>query len=1487
MSNILLGFIQSKDQVMRNITLTIIGMLISIASFAQVGAITGVMSLCTGTSTVLSDTSAGGVWSSSNPAVATIGSSSGILTGVSAGVVTITYSTGSFATAMVTVNPMPAPIVSPATLCVGTSGSATDAISGGTWTSSNTSVATIGMTTGLISGTGVGVSGITYSLPGGCSASSNITVNATPSAISGPSTACTGNTITLSSSPGGGTWTSSLPGVATVGSTGIVTGVTAGSTNISYTLVTGCYAMTNVSVNPSPGPVSGPTAICSLSTGIYSDPTSGGAWASSNPTVISINSLGTATGNTPGTATIFYSVSGCSSSRAVTVNALPATYPMTGGGNYCSGGAGSLVNLGGSQPSISYQLLVGGTPTGPTVTGTGAAITFGYQTITGTYTSTATNPSTGCISNMTGTASVGTNPLPSVYTLTTPDGTSFCAGGTGFHIGLSSSSTSINYEVFIGGTGSGVTLAGTGSSLDFGTFTTGGTYSIKATNPITGCVNLMSGTPTIVINPLPASQTVSGGGSYCSGGTGAHIYLNSSNTGIDYQLFVGSTATGSAVSGTGGMLDFGPYTIAGTYTVVATNATTGCTQNMSGSATISMNPLPALYTVSGGGTLCSGGTGFAITLSGSETGVTYELYNGSTSAGSPISGTGGTLNFGVHTAAGTYTVKATYTSTGCTRTMTGSAVITVIPSPTTYAVTGGGSYCSGGGGVPIGLSGSQTGVDYQLYDAGAPWGSAIHGTGGSLIIGMFTAADTYTVKATSMTTGCQIFMSGSAIVTINPLPTICLVTGGGAFCSGGTGVPVGLNTSITGTSYQLKCGSYTMGSPMAGTGSTLDYGLQTTAGVYTVIATNTTTGCMNTMGGTATVAVNPLPLPFSVTGGGSYCSGGTGVHIGLSGSNTGIAYQLYNGVTPAGTPVSGTGSAVDFGPMTAGGTYTAVATNTATTCVNNMPGSATVSITSLVTPTISMSVSPNDTVCAGTLVNFSETSTGGGSSPTYTWFRNGVAVSPTSTYSYVPVDGDIVRVYMTSSAPCASPSIVNDTVTMTVLPSPTVTGTTSACVGSSSLFTGPTSCWWGSSNPAVGVIATIGSTSGVFTGLSAGTTVITCTLAGCTTTTTVTVNALPTISATTGGPSCGGSFTVSATGGDTYSWSPATALSCGTCAITSARPTTTTIYTVTGTDVNGCSDTATITVDGNRISGYISYTGSSSDTFKVWLIQFNPSDSSLIAQDSAYTCMTGGTPYYEFYDKPAGNYMVKAKLMGTIPGTSGYIPTYSLATPYWYAAASIAHGTGSDSLHINMVYGTVPPGPGFIGGLISSGAGKGTSGSTAKGMQVYLKDALTNFVIASTTTDTDGTYSFSNIGYGNYVIYPEAFSYHTTPSAVISLSSGADSATGVNFRAYTTSRVILPITVNSVTNVGPAKGTIDVYPNPATETLHINWRNETAGNATITIADVTGRNVYSNVINMGVTGEASADVSQLKSGIYLMSVRSESMLYSVKVMIQH
>jgi hypothetical protein len=564
----------------------------------------------------------------------------------------------------------------------------------------------------------------------------------------------------------------------------------------------------------------------------------------------------------------------------------------------------------------------------------------------------------------------------------------------------------------------------------------------------------MSGTATVAVTALPIAYNVTGGGGYCAGLPGVHVMLSNSQSGTNYQLYNGTALVGAPIIGTGSALDMGLVSMVGTYTVVASTATLGCQTNMLSSAIVSINPLPADFAVTGGGSYCDGGAGVTIGLGGSATGINYRLFRGSVAVSGVIAGTGAPLSFGTYAIPGTYTVNAANPATGCSVNMLSSASVTINSLPVVFSTAGGGTLCAGGTGVDVTLSGSQSGINYQLYRGTSLVGTPVSGTGSLLHFGLQTAAGSYTVVATNSATGCVLNMAGAANVMVNPLPVIRTVTGGGSYCSGGTGVGVVLSGSEVGVDYQLF-NTAAVGAAVHGTGLPINFGLMTVAGGYTVVATNTSTGCIDSMAGTANVTINALPGLFTVTGGGNYCAGGTGVAVGLSGSATGIRYQLYaaSPLTAVGSPVNGTNTSVSFGLQTLGATYTVMATDTASGCTRSMTGSTAVTVVPTVVPGVTINSSLGDTVCVGASVTYSALSVNGGTSPSYHWKINGVDASTATNYTYLPVDGDIVSVTMTSSAACPAPDTAIDNMTMVVranvLPDVLVTATPgdSVCAG--------------------------------------------------------------------------------------------------------------------------------------------------------------------------------------------------------------------------------------------------------------------------------------------------------------------------------------------------------------------------------------------------------------------------------------------------------
>ncbi len=203
-------------------------------------ASTGTSTVCVGASTTLSNSTIGGMWLSSSVSVASVGSGTGIVNGLAAGVVNITYrvSPGCFAITAVTVNPIPDTIAGGPNACEGQTRLYTNTTVGGTWSSSNLAVGTIS-STGTLDALSGGTTTVSYTLATGCTRTLEVTVNPTPE-ITGARVACIDDTTVLTSSVTGGTWSSSNVARATVDVFGNVEGVTLGAFVITYTAPTGC-----------------------------------------------------------------------------------------------------------------------------------------------------------------------------------------------------------------------------------------------------------------------------------------------------------------------------------------------------------------------------------------------------------------------------------------------------------------------------------------------------------------------------------------------------------------------------------------------------------------------------------------------------------------------------------------------------------------------------------------------------------------------------------------------------------------------------------------------------------------------------------------------------------------------------------------------------------------------------------------------------------------------------------------------------------------------------------------------------------------------------------------------------------------------------------------------------------------------------------------------------------------------------------------------
>ncbi|MES2702683.1 MAG: Ig-like domain-containing protein [Bacteroidota bacterium] len=817
---------------------------VSVTSTEEAEEITGTMTVCAGSATTLSSATAGGTWASNNTAIATI-SSGGVVTGVVSGVVGITYTTSAgTATAVVTVSASPTVIGGTMGLCTGNTTTLNNVAGGGTWTSSNTSVATVGAANGAVTGASNGTATITYTLSSGCYATAEVSVNEVPSAITGTTGVCVSAATTLTTTATGGTWSSSNTAVATVSSTGEVTGVAGGMSTITYSLGTGCRATAAVTVYTLPAAISGTASVCEEFTTALGNTTAGGTWSSSNTSVATIGTSGTVTAVSTGNADIAYTVgTGCSRSITVTVNATPSaitgatgvcigastmlTSASTGGtwtvpaGSMTIGAATGIVNgLSVGTSIVTYTLPTGCKTTAtmtvnsapPSITGVqkvcpGTTTTLANSTTGGTWTtdnaSLATvDAASGVVTGVTaGTVQMTYTTGTGCYrtALVTVNAAPAAIGGTPATC-VGSTTTLTNATAGVSWTSSNTAVASINSTSGIATGIATGTSTITYTLA-SGCI----ATVVLSVNGIPAAI-----GGPANGCVGAPVTLTNS---VGGGIWSTSNTAIATVAGPGNVTGVTPGYVTITYTTG-----TGCYKTKA----MTINNPPAAIT---GYPIACIGLNTTLSSTGSGTWASSDV-----SVATMLSSTAGHVR-GVSGGTATITFTA---STGCARTSTVS--VNAVPG----ASTGATALCIGNSAT---LSNASPGGSWSSSNANATVG----GTTG-IVNGLSMGAVNITY---SFGTGCRTVKA----MTVNQLP---------AMIGGTTNACLGLVTTLSDVTPGGTWSSSTPAVATVGTGATAAYGAVTgvSLGTSTISFTITSTGCVRT----TTVTVNASPNAGTITG---------------------------------------------------------------------------------------------------------------------------------------------------------------------------------------------------------------------------------------------------------------------------------------------------------------------------------------------------------------------------------------------------------------------------------------------------------------------------------------------------------------------------------------------------------------------------------------------------------------------------------------------
>ena len=208
-------------------------------------------------------------------------------------------------------------------IIVGQQHTLSDNTSGGVWSSSNDNIASIN-SNGLVTANNVGSCIISYVLDVDTVYKAIHVIN-TPvlpdaGVISGFTTVDVGSTITMSENVSGGVWTK-WNNIVSISQSGVVTGISEGSTFITYT-VSNAYGSSFttkiINVNLNPGYINGASVVDVGKTTLLTETVNNGVWSSSDNSIANINSAGLVAGVSVGNVTITYAVVTSSSIKFAT-----------------------------------------------------------------------------------------------------------------------------------------------------------------------------------------------------------------------------------------------------------------------------------------------------------------------------------------------------------------------------------------------------------------------------------------------------------------------------------------------------------------------------------------------------------------------------------------------------------------------------------------------------------------------------------------------------------------------------------------------------------------------------------------------------------------------------------------------------------------------------------------------------------------------------------------------------------------------------------------------------------------------------------------------------------------------------------------------------------------------------------------------------------------------------------------------------------------
>ena len=787
---------------------------------------------------------------------------------------------------------------SPYCTSVSTAQSVTLSGSGGGTYSSTPAGLTINSTTGAItpSSSTAGTYTVTYTIAaaGGCiafSTNATVTIIAAPVAgvLSGTQNICLGGTTTFSiaGNSATGSFSSSNTAVATVDpSSGVITSVAAGTSNISYT-VTATNGCANVSTTRSVTVTAPASATISYTGSPYCTIVStaqsvtlsgsGGGTYSSTPAGLTINSTTgaiTPSGSTAGTYTVTYTIAaagGCnafSTTANIIINQSPSLSVTPTSTNICLGDSVSITASGASSYSWSP---------GTGLNSTSSATVKASPSQNQTYTVIGTSGN-GCTASSSQTISVNTRPEISSVTASPP---AICGSGSSQLQANGWQQTVANQLSFSSGTGASLdgmsgatTLIGSGvddnptaspSSIGFNFPFNGSTYSqfsvspdgwvllggATATSQFTNAVTNTSNIPKL----YPYWDDLATGS---NGNVKSLVSGSAPNRILKIQWFVTiPRSTGGTANSTfqcwlyeaDGKIEF-RY---GTMGAGSVSASVGLTASATNYASITVSSNTRSITTPNDANAGQPGSGrfYSFTSASPTWSWTPSTFLSSASIATPVaSGVSGVV---------VYTVTAT-ASNGCTS--QSNVTLSAANPISASSISGNNFFCSGGATTITALPADGNGPFTYLWSPGGQTTASIN----------VSAAGNYSCQITDFCASSV--NTGTFNITESTVPaqaTSVITTSASTINIGDT-----VSFSANGGGNTINWYNQAIGGTSVGTGSSITAPVQCTPGSFTYYAETQLGSCFSER---VPVNFNVRPLVSSDPANGLICSAGGTVNL--------------------------------------------------------------------------------------------------------------------------------------------------------------------------------------------------------------------------------------------------------------------------------------------------------------------------------------------------------------------------------------------------------------------------------------------------------------------------------------------------------------------------------------------------------------------------------------------------------------------------------